>query len=190
MLLIDNETVKCVLTTRDCIEAQERAFAGTLTGASVSRPRIDMFVPCDRADAYYRWGSVEGARCRPNGSCRRSRTEPAPRRLGSDATRCGFCRWLIGGIGRFPFVSLADTHLQAVTICIVRGARRFTPSPLGGEGGMRGLRRCDTENIVTPSPHPLQPKSDYPTSAMFPGEVGQARLRVGRGSEMTCPPNK
>jgi hypothetical protein len=46
---------------RECIEAQERAFAGTLTGASVSRPRIDMFVPCNREDGYYRWGSVEGA---------------------------------------------------------------------------------------------------------------------------------
>ena len=61
MLMIDNEVVKRVLTMRDCIEAQERAFAGTLTGASVSRPRIDMFVPCDREDGYYRWGSVEGA---------------------------------------------------------------------------------------------------------------------------------
>jgi alanine dehydrogenase len=61
MLMIDNEVVKCVLTIRECIEAQERAFAGTLTGASVSRPRIDMFVPCNREDGYYRWGSVEGA---------------------------------------------------------------------------------------------------------------------------------
>jgi hypothetical protein len=46
---------------RECIEAQERAFAGVLTGASVSRPRLDMFVPCDREDGYYRSGSVEGA---------------------------------------------------------------------------------------------------------------------------------
>jgi ornithine cyclodeaminase/alanine dehydrogenase-like protein (mu-crystallin family) len=61
MLLIDNEVVKRVLTMRECIEAQERAFRGTLTGASVSRPRIDMFVPCEREDGYYRWGSVEGA---------------------------------------------------------------------------------------------------------------------------------
>jgi alanine dehydrogenase len=61
MLLIDNDVVKRVLTMRECIEAQERAFAGTLTGASVSRPRIDMFVPCNREDGYYRWGSVEGA---------------------------------------------------------------------------------------------------------------------------------
>jgi alanine dehydrogenase len=61
MLLIDNEAVKRVLTMRECIEAQERAFKGTLTGASVSRPRIDMFVPCEREDGYYRWGSVEGA---------------------------------------------------------------------------------------------------------------------------------
>jgi ornithine cyclodeaminase/alanine dehydrogenase-like protein (mu-crystallin family) len=61
MLLIDNDVVKRVLSMRECIEAQERAFTGTLTGASVSRPRIDMFVPCNREDAYYRWGSVEGA---------------------------------------------------------------------------------------------------------------------------------
>jgi ornithine cyclodeaminase/alanine dehydrogenase-like protein (mu-crystallin family) len=61
MLMIDNEAVERVLTMRECIEAQERAFAGTLTGASVSRPRIDMFVPCNREDGYYRWGSVEGA---------------------------------------------------------------------------------------------------------------------------------
>jgi alanine dehydrogenase len=61
MLLIDNDVVKRVLTMRECIAAQERAFAGTVTGASVSRPRIDMFVPCEREDGYYRWGSVEGA---------------------------------------------------------------------------------------------------------------------------------
>ena len=61
MLMIDNEVVKRVLTMRECIEVQERAFVGTLTGASVSRPRIDMFVPCNRQDGYYRWGSVEGA---------------------------------------------------------------------------------------------------------------------------------
>jgi alanine dehydrogenase len=61
MLMIDNEAVRRVLTMPDCIEAQERAFAGILTGASVSRPRIDMFVPCNREDGYYRWGSVEGA---------------------------------------------------------------------------------------------------------------------------------
>src|SRR3954447_15116283 len=61
MLMLDNNVVKQVLTMRECIEVQERAFRGTLTGASVSRPRLDMFVPCDREDGYYRWGSVEGA---------------------------------------------------------------------------------------------------------------------------------
>jgi alanine dehydrogenase len=61
MLLIDNEVVRAVLTMRDCIAVQERAFAGTLTGASVSRPRLDTFSPCDRADGYYRFGTVEGA---------------------------------------------------------------------------------------------------------------------------------
>jgi hypothetical protein len=45
---------------RDCIEAQEKAFAELLTGAAIGRPRIDMYVPCEREDGYYRWGSVEG----------------------------------------------------------------------------------------------------------------------------------
>jgi alanine dehydrogenase len=61
MLLIDNDVVAAVLTTKDCIAVQERAFAGVLTGASVSRPRLDTFAPCDREDGYYRFGSIEGA---------------------------------------------------------------------------------------------------------------------------------
>jgi alanine dehydrogenase len=61
MLLIDNDVIATVLTTKDCIAVQERAFSGVLTGASVSRPRIDTFVPCNLEDGYYRFGSVEGA---------------------------------------------------------------------------------------------------------------------------------
>ena len=61
MLMIDNAVMAQVLSTRDCIEVQERAFAGVNTGASVSRPRLDTFMPCDREDGYYRFGSVEGA---------------------------------------------------------------------------------------------------------------------------------
>jgi alanine dehydrogenase len=61
MLLINNDVVKQVLEMSACIEAQEEAFAGLLTGKSVFRPRIDMYVPCDREDGYYRWGDVVGA---------------------------------------------------------------------------------------------------------------------------------
>jgi alanine dehydrogenase len=61
MLLINNEVVERVLTMRECIEAQEQAFRGLLTGAAVGRPRVDMYVPCDRDDGYYRWGTVDGA---------------------------------------------------------------------------------------------------------------------------------
>ncbi|HEY0297326.1 MAG TPA: ornithine cyclodeaminase family protein [Bordetella sp.] len=61
MLLINNEVVEHVLTMPECIEAQEQAFAGLLTGEAVGRPRLDMYVPCERDDGYYRWGSVEGA---------------------------------------------------------------------------------------------------------------------------------
>lgn len=61
MLMISNEVVREVLTMRECIAAQERAFAGLLDGRSIFRPRIDMYVPCARDDAYYRWGTVDGA---------------------------------------------------------------------------------------------------------------------------------
>jgi len=60
MLLIDNKVVEQVLSMRECIDAQENAFAQLLTGGAIGRPRIDMYVPCDRDDGYYRWGSVEG----------------------------------------------------------------------------------------------------------------------------------
>jgi alanine dehydrogenase len=61
MLLVDNETVQQVLTMNDCINVQEQAFLGLSTGASIHRPRIDMYVPCDRDDGYWRWGTMEGA---------------------------------------------------------------------------------------------------------------------------------
>src|SRR6266702_4684497 len=61
VLLIDNECVARLLTMRACIDVQERAFAGLLTGASIGRPRIDTYVPTAREDGYYRFGSVDGA---------------------------------------------------------------------------------------------------------------------------------
>ena len=61
MLLLNNDVIAQVLTTKDCIDVQERAFLGTVTGASVGRPRLDTYSPCDREDGYYRFGSVEGA---------------------------------------------------------------------------------------------------------------------------------
>jgi ornithine cyclodeaminase/alanine dehydrogenase-like protein (mu-crystallin family) len=61
MLMIGNDIVKQVLTMQDCISAQEHAFAGLLEGRAVLRPRSDTYVPCAREDAYYRFGSVEGA---------------------------------------------------------------------------------------------------------------------------------
>jgi alanine dehydrogenase len=61
MLLVDNATVQKVLSMDECINVQEQAFLGLPTGASIHRPRIDMYVPCDRDDGYWRWGTMEGA---------------------------------------------------------------------------------------------------------------------------------
>ncbi len=61
MLIINNDLVAKVLTMDEVIEAQEEAFKKLPTGGAIHRPRIDMYVPCQRDDGYFRWGTMEGA---------------------------------------------------------------------------------------------------------------------------------
>ncbi|MEP1217619.1 MAG: ornithine cyclodeaminase family protein [Marinobacter sp.] len=61
MLLINNDDVFKLLTMEDCIRVQEEAFRKIPTGGAIHRPRIDMYMPTDQDDSYYRWGSMEGA---------------------------------------------------------------------------------------------------------------------------------
>ncbi len=61
MLFIHNDVVAKLLTMRECIDAQEHAFRQIPTGGAVQRPRTDIYVPCEREDGYYRWGTMEGA---------------------------------------------------------------------------------------------------------------------------------
>lgn len=61
MILIDNDLVKQLMTMERCIEVQDAAFRQIPSGGAIHRPRIDMYVPCERDDGYYRWGSMEGA---------------------------------------------------------------------------------------------------------------------------------
>lgn len=61
MLIIGNDVVTQILTMEDCIRVQEEAFKDLAAGHAMHRPRIDMYMPCDRDDGYYRWGSMEGA---------------------------------------------------------------------------------------------------------------------------------
>ena len=61
MLIISNEMVFRLLTMDEVIDAQEAAFAQLDSGRSIHRPRVDMYVPCQRDDGYFRWGTMEGA---------------------------------------------------------------------------------------------------------------------------------
>src|SRR5689334_9287008 len=61
MLIIDNHEVSQLLTMADCIRVQEAAFSKIPTGGAIHRPRIDMYMPCEREDGYYRWSTMEGA---------------------------------------------------------------------------------------------------------------------------------
>jgi alanine dehydrogenase len=60
MLFIHNDVVAKLLTMRECIDAQEQAFRQVPSGGAIQRPRLDMYVPCERDDGYYRWSTVEG----------------------------------------------------------------------------------------------------------------------------------
>lgn len=61
MLLIDNDTVRAVLTMSACIDAQDASFRRLASNQAIHRARIDMYVPTGRTDDYYRWGSMAGA---------------------------------------------------------------------------------------------------------------------------------
>ncbi len=61
MLIINNGLVAELLTLEECIAAQEAAFRQLRCGRSMHRPRVDMYVPCQRDDGYFRWGTMEGA---------------------------------------------------------------------------------------------------------------------------------
>jgi alanine dehydrogenase len=61
MLIINNELVSELITVDDCVGALEAAFKKLPTGGAIHRPRIDMYVPCQRDDGYFRWGTMEGA---------------------------------------------------------------------------------------------------------------------------------
>jgi alanine dehydrogenase len=61
MLIINNDDVAELLTMSDCIRVQEEAFKQLPYGGAIHRPRIDIYMPCDVPDGYYRWSTMEGA---------------------------------------------------------------------------------------------------------------------------------
>ena len=61
MLFIHNDVVEQVLTMEGCIDAMEAAFRQIPNGGAIYRPRLDMYVPCELEDGYFRWGTMEGA---------------------------------------------------------------------------------------------------------------------------------
>ena len=61
MLLINNQEVEQLFDMKSCIEALETGYDDLLKGDAVYRPRLDVWVPCERPDGYFRWGTMEGA---------------------------------------------------------------------------------------------------------------------------------
>ncbi len=60
MLFVHNDVVRRILNVKEAIPVLERAFQETETGEALDRPRLDMYMPCERDSGYYRWGTSEG----------------------------------------------------------------------------------------------------------------------------------
>ncbi|MGE0653777.1 MAG: ornithine cyclodeaminase family protein [Alphaproteobacteria bacterium] len=60
MLFIHNDVVERVLTMADCMAAMEHAFGQMPSGRAIHRGRLDMYVPCEQENGYYRFGTMEG----------------------------------------------------------------------------------------------------------------------------------
>ena len=61
MLFLSNADVERLLSMKECIEVQEKAFKALETGGAIHRPRIDLYAPSNtQTDGYYRWGTMEG----------------------------------------------------------------------------------------------------------------------------------
>lgn len=61
MIYLNNRDISQLLTPQICVAALSEAFDFLAQGRAISRPRTDVWAPCDRPDGYYRWGSMEGA---------------------------------------------------------------------------------------------------------------------------------
>lgn len=59
-LLIDNRTVREVLTPRMTRQALEGAYRDLIAGEAVCRPRIDIRIPTKTPGRFYQWGTMEG----------------------------------------------------------------------------------------------------------------------------------
>lgn len=165
MLIINNDMVKQVLSMRACIEVQERAFAAVATGGAVSRPRLDTFVPCDRDDGYYRFGSLEGASdgvyavrlksdimawpTLPDG------TQSETKYCMQPGTYCGLVILFSSGNGE-PLCIINDGHLQHMRVGAAAGiGARLLARPeadIVGLIGSGGMARTALEAIAVVRP--------------------------------------
>jgi ornithine cyclodeaminase/alanine dehydrogenase-like protein (mu-crystallin family) len=165
MLLIDNEVVAAVLSMQDCIAVQERAFAGLLTGASISRPRIDTLVPCSDENSYFRFGSIEGASDGVHAVRLKSDIMTWPKHDDGSWTREKYCVrpgvycglvLLFSTENGEPLAILNDGHLQHMRVGAAAGigARLLsrTDSQRVGLIGTGGMARTMLEALVAVRP--------------------------------------
>jgi alanine dehydrogenase len=155
MLFIDAETVRTLLPMDELIIALEDVFRGVLTRESVHRGRIDIYVPNDNPDGYYRWGTMEGASKKLGMHAIRMKSDVLtyPKDANGDftteekycvepGTYCGLV-WLFSTRNGEPLAIINEGHLQHMRVAAsgaigVKYLARENAETVGmfGSGGM------------------------------------------------------
>lgn len=147
MLLISNDDVRCLLRASDCIEIQEQAFAELVTGRVVYRPRIDVYAPAEREDAYFRWSSMEGATVKPGryfASRIKSDIAYWPKSADGRVTEQKFC----GRPGLYCGLVMLFSTLDARPLAIINdGVLQHLRVGAGAAIGAKYLARKDSSTI-------------------------------------------
>jgi alanine dehydrogenase len=162
MLFINAELVRRLVSMDELIPALEDVFRGVLTRESVHRGRIDIYVPNDDPDGYYRWGTMEGASKKLGMHAIRMKSDVLtyPKDAGGNFTTeekycvepgsyCGLV-WLFSTRNGEPLAIINEGHLQHMRVAAsgaigIKYLARENAETIGmyGSGGMaRDLLRA------------------------------------------------
>lgn len=175
-LLIDNETFKKLLSTKDCIETLEQAFLEEAQGRAANRTKSSIHIPTEGMEWWYRYCSMEGGLRTPPVAAIRIKSDMVSwpiydgvRRESKYCVRSGrFCGLvlLFSAENGEPMAILNDGEMQHMRVAATAAiAARFmanesaTSVGILGSGGMAeshleaysAVRRIEKAKVYSPN---------------------------------------
>lgn len=120
------------------------AFAQLPLGRAIHRPRIDMYVPCQRDDGHFRWGTMEGTNGGFFAICMKSDIIHWPRDEEGNWTEEKYCREPGTYCGLILLISTENGEPLAI---INDGALQYLRVGAGAALGAKHLSRADSGTV-------------------------------------------